>query len=168
MTEYAFFRHAISFFSTSFFFWLCWIFVALHRLSRVVPGGGCSCCCLWTCHCGGFSFGEHGLYVHGLQQLWLVGSREQARWLPCTGLVAPQYMESSQTWGQTFVWQSDLAVRFLTNDPQHKPKKVNFYSKFVECFIIIKYLLLLNTSSMYIGMICVCVWRGHLFFILLI
>ena len=58
MTEYAFFRHAISFFSTSFFFWLCWIFVALHRLSRVVPGGGCSCCCLWTCHCGGFSCWE--------------------------------------------------------------------------------------------------------------
>ena len=57
-----------------------------------------------------------------------------------------------------------LAVKFLTNDPQHKPKKVNFYSKFVECFIIIKYLLLLNTSSMYIGMICVCVEGAFVFY----
>ena len=57
-----------------------------------------------------------------------------------------------------------LAVRFLTNDPQHKPKKVNFYSKFVECFIIIKYLLLLNTFSMYIGMIFVCVEGAFVFY----
>ena len=60
-----------------------------------------------------------------------------------------------------------LAVRFLTNDPPHKPKKVNFYSKIVECFIIIKYLILLDTFSVYIGMI-LCVRRGQLFFILLI
>lgn len=55
-----------------------------------------------------------------------------------------------------------LAVRFL-NDPARKPKKVNFYSKFVECFIIIKYLILLNTFSVYIGWF-LCVGRGHLFF----
>lgn len=57
-----------------------------------------------------------------------------------------------------------LAVRFL-NDPARKPKKVNFYSKFVECFIIIKYLILLNTFSVYIGWF-LCVGRGHLFFLL--
>ena len=37
-----------------------------------------------------FLVAEHGLQAHGLLQLWLLGSREQAQLLWCMGLVAPQ------------------------------------------------------------------------------
>ena len=33
-----------------FYFWLCWVFVAVCRLSLVVASGGCS-----SCGCVGFS-----------------------------------------------------------------------------------------------------------------
>lgn len=49
---------------------------------------------------------------------------------------------------------SFIGSQILKNDPARKPKKVNFYSKFVECFII-KYLILLNTF-LCILMIFVC------------
>ena len=46
---------------------------------------------------------EHGLQAHGLQQLWLAGSRAQAQqWWP-TGLVAPQHVGLSQNRARTCV-----------------------------------------------------------------
>ena len=39
-------------------------------------------------HCGGFSCCRHSLWVHGLQQLWLMGSRAQAQQLWYMDLVA--------------------------------------------------------------------------------
>ena len=46
---------------------------------------------------------EHWLQAHGLQQLWLVGSRVQAQQLWCTGLAAPRHVGSSRTRAQTCV-----------------------------------------------------------------
>ena len=46
---------------------------------------------------------EHGLQAHGLQQLWLAGSRAQAQQLWCMGLVAPQHVGSSQARDRTHV-----------------------------------------------------------------
>ena len=46
---------------------------------------------------------EHRLQACGLQQLWLAGSRAQARSLWRTGLVAPRHVGSSRTRAQTCV-----------------------------------------------------------------
>ena len=62
-------------------------------------------------YCGGFSccgaqvLGERASVVvaRGLQQLWLAGSRAQARQLWRTGLVAPRHIGSSRTRAHTRV-----------------------------------------------------------------
>ena len=41
--------------------------------------------------------------VHWLQQLWFLGSRVQAQWLWCTGLIAPQHVGFSWIRDQTHV-----------------------------------------------------------------
>ena len=64
------------------YFWLHWVFIVVHGLSLVA---------------------EHRLQVHGLQQLWLVGSRAQAQQLWHMGLVAPRHVGSSQTRARTRV-----------------------------------------------------------------
>ena len=46
---------------------------------------------------------EHGLQAHGLQQLWLTGSRAQAQQLWLTGLVAPRHVGTSRTRARTHV-----------------------------------------------------------------
>ena len=46
---------------------------------------------------------EHWLQAHGLQQLWLTGSRAQAQYLWRTGLVAPRHVGSSRTRARTHV-----------------------------------------------------------------
>ena len=46
---------------------------------------------------------EHGLQAHGLQQLWLTGSRAQAQKLWRMGLVAPRHVGSSRTRAPTHV-----------------------------------------------------------------
>ena len=38
-----------------FYFWLCWVFVAVCGLSLVAASGGYSCCGAWASHCGSFS-----------------------------------------------------------------------------------------------------------------
>ena len=54
-------------------------------------------------HCGGFSCCAAGVLGARAQQLWLVGSREQAQQLWCTGLVALRHVGSSQTRARTHV-----------------------------------------------------------------
>ena len=94
-----------------FFFWLRWIFVAVHGLSLVPASGGYSS--LW---CVGFSlqwllllqsmvsrhasFSSCGIWA---QSLWLVGSREQAQQLRRVGLVALRNVGSSQMRARTRV-----------------------------------------------------------------
>ena len=94
-----------------FFFWLCWVFVAVHGLSLVVKSRGYSS--LW---CMGFSlqwllllqstgsrhagFSSCGTWA---QQLWHASSRAQAQQLWCTGLVAPRHVGSSWARAQTHV-----------------------------------------------------------------
>ena len=46
---------------------------------------------------------EHRLQAHGLQQLWLGGSRAQAQQLWCMGLAVPRHVGSSWTRAQTCV-----------------------------------------------------------------
>ena len=94
-----------------YYFWLCWVFVAVPRLSLVVANGGCSslrCASfslqwlllLWSTgsRCTGFS--SCGTQA---QQLWLMASTAQAQQLWCTGLVAPQHVGSSRTRAGTHV-----------------------------------------------------------------
>ena len=81
-------------------FWLHWVFVAFS-----------SCCergLLFVAVRGlliavASLVMEHGLQAHGLQQLWLAGSRAQAQQLWCTGLVALRHVGSSQTRARTRV-----------------------------------------------------------------
>ena len=91
------------------YFWLCWVFIAVHGLSLVEVSRGYSS--LW---CTGFSlwwllllwstgskhagFSNCGTWA---QQLWLAGSRAQAQQLWCTGLVAPWHVVSSWTRART-------------------------------------------------------------------
>ena len=93
------------------YFWLLWVFIAVHRLSLVVVSGGYS-----SLRCRGFSlrwllllwsmgsrstgFSSCGTQA---QQLWFAGSRVQAQQLLCMGLVAPRHVGSSQTRAQTHV-----------------------------------------------------------------
>ena len=109
-------------------FWLCQIFVEVLRLSLVVRATlGCS---VWAPHCSGFSLQSMGSRCSGFsscstqaQQLWcaalgcmafsgwstgislvaLPGSREWAQQLWHMSLVAPQYLESSQSRDRTHV-----------------------------------------------------------------
>ena len=80
--------------SFSFFkiyFWLCWVFIAVHVLSLVVVSGG-TLCGARTSHCDGFSccreqeLGHVGFSSCSMsaQQLWY------------TGLVALQHVRSSR------------------------------------------------------------------------
>ena len=66
-------------------FWLCWVFVALHRLSPVAVGGGAYSL---------FAVGrlliavaslveEHRLHIHELQKLQVLGSVVVAHGLSC-------------------------------------------------------------------------------------
>ena len=56
------------FFNNFIYFWLCWVFIAAHRLSLVVVSGGYS---LVAMHgrliVAASLFGEHGLSACGLQ-----------------------------------------------------------------------------------------------------
>ena len=93
------------------YFWLSWVFVAVHRLSLVVASGGYS-----LLRCAGFSllcllllrstgsrragFSSCGTWA---QQLWLTGSRAQTQQLRRMGLVAPRHVGSSWTRARTRV-----------------------------------------------------------------
>ena len=93
------------------YFWLCWVFAAVRGLSLVVASGDYS-----SLLCAGFSlrwllllwrmgsrragFSSCGTWA---QQLWLAGSRAQARQLWRTGLVAPWHVGSSWAGAQTRV-----------------------------------------------------------------
>ena len=78
------------------------------------------CCCAWAflqswragatlrcsaqaSHCGGFSYCKAWALGTWAQQLWLMGSREQAQQLWRMGLVAPRHVGSSRTRAQTHV-----------------------------------------------------------------
>ena len=93
------------------YFWLCWVFVAVHGLSLVAVSGGYS-----LLRCVGFSLqwllllqsmgSRHtGFSSCGTraQQLWLAGSRAQAQQLWHIGLVAPWHVGSSWTRDRTCV-----------------------------------------------------------------
>ena len=93
------------------YFWLCWVFVAARGLSLVAASGGCS-----SLRCAGFSLrwplllrstgSRHAGFSScstWAQQLWVTGSRAQAKQLWHTGLVAPQHVGSSWTRARTRV-----------------------------------------------------------------
>ena len=95
----------INLFILFIYFWLCWVFVAVHGLSLVVASGGysllrCTCFSLrWllllritVSRCAGSS--SCGTWA---QQLWFAGSGAQVLQLWCTGLVAPRNVRSSRT-----------------------------------------------------------------------
>ena len=75
------------------YFWLCWVFVAVLRLSLAVASGGCSP--RWATgsgahglsSCGSRAPGHTGsaVVVHRLQQLWLSGS---GTWVSSCGFQA--------------------------------------------------------------------------------
>ena len=44
-----------------FYFWLCWVFVALHRLYLVAKARATLLCSALASHCGGFSCGAQAL-----------------------------------------------------------------------------------------------------------
>ena len=106
--------YLLSFFLIYFifiYFWLCWAFVAARGLSPVAESGGHS-----SLQCTGFSlrwllllqsmgsrctgFSSRGVQA---QQLWLAGSRAQARQLWPMGPVALRHMGSSWTRARTHV-----------------------------------------------------------------
>ena len=119
----------INLFILFIYFWLCWVsvaatfsscrewgllFVAVHGLLIAVAS----------------LVAEHGLQVHGLQQLWLAGSRAQAQQLWLAGLVAPWHVQSSRTRDQTRV--PCLGRQILNHCTTrevlyHLVLKVNFY-----------------------------------------
>ena len=93
------------------YFWLHWVFVAVHRLSLVAASEGYS-----SLRCVGFSLQwllllqSTGSRCVGFsscstwaQQLWLPGSRVQVQQLWCTGSVAPWHVGSSRTRARTCV-----------------------------------------------------------------
>ena len=73
------------------YFWLCWVLIALHKLSLVVVSGCYSSSGAQASHCGGFSCFWARALGHAdfrtcstwAQQLQLLGSRTQAQKLCC-------------------------------------------------------------------------------------
>ena len=107
------FRFSFYFFKINLFiyFWLCWVFAAMHGLSLVVVSWGYS-----SLQCAGFSLQwllflwNMGCWRVGFcscctwaQQLWFARSRAQAQQSWHTGLVAPWHVGSSQTRARTHV-----------------------------------------------------------------
>ena len=90
-----------------YYFWLCWVFVALLRLFSCWASGGCSLVVLCRlCHCGGLSW--FGGQAVGFQASVLsarsVGSGSAlVQWFRCTDLVTSRLVESAWTRGQTRV-----------------------------------------------------------------
>ena len=77
------------------YFWLCWVFVAVHSLSLVEASGGyCSSFTAQASHCGDFSFCGTWALGHVSSSSCSVGSF-RARWLCCMDLVARQHVEYS-------------------------------------------------------------------------
>ena len=116
-----------------FKFWLRWVFVAERGLSLVAVSGGYS-----SLRCAGFSsqwlllLWSTGSRVCRLQQLWLTGSRVQARQLWHTGLVAPRHSGSSGPGLEPV--SPALAGRFLTTAPPGKPQ-ISFKTYIHQIFI---------------------------------
>ena len=75
MFSHLFIYSFIYFINLFIYFWLCWVFVAVHRLSLVVPSRSYS-----SLRCTGFSLRwlfllwSTGSRSAGFQQLWHVGS----------------------------------------------------------------------------------------------
>ena len=75
-----------------------------------------SSCSAWASHCSGFSCcrgqarGHAGFssFSTWAQELWLPGSRAQAQYLWCTGLVALQHVGSSWIRDRTQVWSDSF------------------------------------------------------------
>ena len=86
-----------------FILWLHLVFIAAHA-SLVAAGRGYSLAAVWGLFIAVASpAAEHRLQTHGLQLLWLAGSRAWAQELRHEGSVAPWHVESSQTRDQTHV-----------------------------------------------------------------
>ena len=91
-------------FNLTYMFWLHWIFIAARRLSLVVASRDNS-----SSWCMGFSLRQlllllaTGSRALGLQELSLLGSREQPQQLWCMGLVALQHVVSFQTRDQRMI-----------------------------------------------------------------
>ena len=64
----------LSLFLNNIYFWLCWIFVATHRLSLVVASRGYSLVVVCRLLIAVASVAEHGLQTSGLPSLWHLGS----------------------------------------------------------------------------------------------
>ena len=75
------------------YFWLHWVFVAVHGLSLVAASGGLLFVAVRRPLIVVASLvTEHGIQACSLRQLWLTGSRAQAQQLWRTGLVAPWHV----------------------------------------------------------------------------
>ena len=115
------------------YFWLCWVFVALHRLSLVLVSEGHP----WL-QCAGFSL----LWLH---LLWSTGSRisgfsscsTRAQWLQLVASRAPaQYL-----WLTSLVQAVSPALtgRFLLTAPPEKSLEVEFLKiSLFYCFLLVQ------------------------------
>ena len=87
------------------YFWLCWVFVAAHRLSLFVASRATLRCGV-RAYCGSFSCcGARALGVRAsvVVARGLSSCGTQAQYLWRTGLVAPWHVRSSRTRAQTRV-----------------------------------------------------------------
>ena len=86
----------------SIYFWLCRVFIALHRLSLAVASWGYFLAVVHRLLIAVASLLQSmGCRARRLQQLQFTGSRACTQSLWCMGLVAPQHLDSSQTRGGT-------------------------------------------------------------------
>ena len=84
-----YFSNLLSYCISFLFFWLCWVFVAVHRLSLVVMSGGYS-----AAVCGLFLLRSMGFKCAGFGGC---SSIAWAQWSWHTIIVAPRHAVSSQT-----------------------------------------------------------------------
>ena len=54
VTENPFAVVSFLFFINLFYFWLCWVFIAVRGLSLVAASSATLCCSAWASHCSGF------------------------------------------------------------------------------------------------------------------
>ena len=122
--------HILSFFKIYFiyYFWLCWVFIAVCRISLPAASRGYS-----SLRCTGFSLqwllllqstgSRHAGFSScstQVQQLWLMGSRAQAQQLWCMGLLLRGMWDLPGPRIEPMF--PALAGRFLTTLPPGKSK----------------------------------------------
>ena len=101
---------------------LCELFSSCSKWGLLSSGSVQAYCCDFSCEAQALGHVGCRSFSTWAQQLWLPGSKTQARQLWFMSLVALQHEESSQSRDWTYVSCTGKQIRFFTESPGKPPK----------------------------------------------